>query len=51
MSLGCLRDQVIYPDTLDQMLSKGYRDEHLGEILKVVNLSYIVPREGGETFD
>ena len=49
MSLGCLRDLVIYPDTHEQMLDRGFTDEDLSEILKVVHLSYIVPREGGKT--
>ena len=36
MTLGTLRDQIIYPDTREQMLEKGYKDEDLEEYLKEV---------------
>jgi ABC-type uncharacterized transport system fused permease/ATPase subunit len=47
MSLGNLREQVIYPDTRYDMLKKGFMDEDLGEILEKVRLSNILTREGG----
>jgi len=47
MTLGTLRDQVIYPDTAVQMHRKGIGDEELALILEVVHLSHIVEREGG----
>lgn len=47
MSLGTLRDQVIYPDSLKEMAKKGVTDDDLENILGIVNLQYIVTREGG----
>ena len=47
MSIGTLRSQVIYPDTLQDMKEKGITDEDLKLILETVNLYYIVQREGG----
>ncbi|ETN82186.1 ABC transporter transmembrane region 2 [Necator americanus] len=46
MTLGTLRDQVIYPDTAAQMRSKGMTDMDLARILDIVHLSHIVEREG-----
>jgi len=47
MTLGSLRDQVIYPDTFGDMKRKGWTDETLEEILERVFLKYVVEREGG----
>ena len=47
MSIGTFRDQVIYPDTRQDMLKKGFRDGDLLQILSIVNLQQIVDREGG----
>lgn len=48
MSVGTLRDQVIYPDTQEEMTQRGFTDMHLEDILNTVNLRYILEREGGE---
>ena len=44
LTLGTLRDQIIYPDTRLEMQNKGMTDEHLTEMLKVVELVYLKER-------
>ena len=47
MTIGSLRDQVIYPDTLADMKLKEFSDADLEEILDKVYLKYVIAREGG----
>ena len=47
MTVGSLRDQVIYPDTLDEMKSKKITDKDLCLLLEKVQLSYLLERENG----
>lgn len=47
MTLGTLRDQVIYPDSHLEMLRKGVTDEHLARFLHLVQLDYVLERERG----
>ncbi|XP_033007454.1 ATP-binding cassette sub-family D member 3 isoform X2 [Lacerta agilis] len=47
MTLGTLRDQVIYPDTIDDQRRKGISDQVLKEYLDNVQLGQILDREGG----
>jgi ATP-binding cassette subfamily D (ALD) protein 3 len=44
---GTLRDQLIYPHSLEQSRKLGHTDEHLFAILDQVRLAYLVDREGG----
>jgi len=47
LSLGTLRDQVIYPNNKQNVRRKGMTDRDLQNILEKVQLSYILDREGG----
>lgn len=47
LSMGTLRDQLIYPDSHADMVGKDITDEDLEEILEIVKLEYIPSREGG----
>lgn len=47
MTLGTLRDQIIYPDTYSDMVAKGVRDTDLMTYLHLVKLTYIQERDGG----
>jgi len=47
MTLGTLRDQVIYPHTKADFESKGMTDDKILEFLRKVHLEYLVEREGG----
>lgn len=44
---GSLRDAIIYPDTLGEMLKKDKKDAELQKILYEVGLHYIVDKFGG----
>lgn len=45
MSIGSLRDQIIYPDSRDIMRSKGITELQLNEILKKVSLGHLCLRD------
>ncbi|CAF3487859.1 unnamed protein product [Rotaria sp. Silwood1] len=47
MTIGTLRDQIIYPDSHGDMRRKGIKDDNLNELLDKVQLTYLVQREGG----
>ena len=47
MTVGSLRDQVIYPDTTDEMKSKKITDQDLVILLEKVQLKYLLERENG----
>lgn len=48
MSIGSLREQIIYPDTIEEMEEKDFSEEKLREILRMVSLEHIANRD---TFD
>jgi len=47
LSVGTLRDQVIYPDGELEMRNKGRRDLELKRVLEEARLGYLPDREGG----
>mmetsp|Transcript_18610 Transcript_18610/g.71801 ORF Transcript_18610/g.71801 Transcript_18610/m.71801 type:complete len:656 (-) Transcript_18610:60-2027(-) len=47
MTLGTLRDQIIYPHSAADMKAAGYTDADLERFLDHVHLRYLVEREGG----
>ena len=47
LSVGSLREQVIYPYTYPEHVASGKTDEDLLAILKDVHLAYLPTREGG----
>jgi ATP-binding cassette subfamily D (ALD) long-chain fatty acid import protein len=47
LSIGTLRDQVIYPHSHADMIKTGRTDEELMHILETVHLDYLPGREGG----
>lgn len=47
MTIGTMRDQIIYPDSMNEMRKRGLTDADLMKILEVVNLQQVVLREGG----
>ena len=47
LSVGTLRDQVIYPHTEIDMREAGETDSNLQKILDAVHLGYLPQREGG----
>ena len=46
LPVGTLRDQLIYPHSLEEFNALGSTDADLLELLKVVKLAYLVEREG-----
>lgn len=47
LSLGTLRDQIIYPNTLEEIRAKNVTDDDLREVMELVKLSYILDNYGG----
>ncbi|XP_045160208.2 ATP-binding cassette sub-family D member 3-like isoform X2 [Mercenaria mercenaria] len=47
MTVGTLRDQIIYPDSVEEQKRNRVSDEMLEDILKKVQLGYILEREKG----
>lgn len=44
LSIGSLRDQIIYPDTINDMIKKNITEQKLLEIMKLVSLEHVVAR-------
>lgn len=47
LSIGTLRDQIIYPHSVQEMEENGRTDEQLVEFLDQVQLKYVAEREAG----
>ncbi|TMW58859.1 hypothetical protein Poli38472_007004 [Pythium oligandrum] len=47
LTLGSLRDQIIYPHSHEDMIASGRTEADLLEFLEKVQLGYLVDREGG----
>ncbi|SCV69975.1 BQ2448_1369 [Microbotryum intermedium] len=47
LSLGTLRDQIIYPHSRSKMVERGVTDADLMRILAKLEIDHIVEREGG----
>lgn len=47
LSLGTLRDQIIYPHPRSKMIERGVTDADLMRILSLLEIDNIVEREGG----
>ncbi|XP_052274387.1 ATP-binding cassette sub-family D member 3-like isoform X2 [Dreissena polymorpha] len=47
MTVGTLRDQVIYPDSVEDQKRRNVKDSELADILEKVQLGYILDREKG----
>src|SRR3990167_297181 len=47
MTLGTLRDQVVYPHTAEDLKRLGVNDDHLAQYLQQVQLLYLVDRPNG----
>ncbi|KAJ3936608.1 MAG: adrenoleukodystrophy protein [Lentinula lateritia] len=47
LTIGTLRDQVIYPHSQREMTARGITDDDLFKILQVVQMENVVEREGG----
>ncbi|KAJ3864142.1 adrenoleukodystrophy protein [Lentinula novae-zelandiae] len=47
LTIGTLRDQVIYPHSQREMIARGITDDDLFKIFQVVQMENVVEREGG----
>lgn len=47
MSIGTLRDQLIYPDSQEEAAGKDVLDTNIESLLQQVHLHYLIGREGG----
>jgi ABC-type iron transport system FetAB ATPase subunit len=46
MTIGTLRDQIIYPDCYVDMQHRAVNDNHLRDLLDRVQLTYLMERDG-----